>query len=535
MAIHNPILRGFCPDPSIVRVGDDYYIATSTFEWFPGVRLHHSRDLVQWRPIGYALGPSAGLDLRGVPDSGGVWAPSLSYADGRFWLVYAVVRTFGLGQPFKDLGIFLTTAPEILGPWAVPRRVAGTGFDPSLFHAADGRKWLVNLSWDFRQSGVRRFSGIVAQELDPDGSRSVGPLKRLLACSRMLLEGPKLCRKGEWHFLMVAEGGTGWDHGISTHRSRELTGPYESDPEGPLLTTRDDPGSPLQKAGHGELVETPGGEWYLAHLASRPLLEGGKRCCPLGRETCLQKIRWTDEGWPRLEQGGRRPQVVVPAPKGETAEGPFAPLVQHDDFDGPVLGPAWQSLRVPVDETWASLSARPGWLRLRGRESLHSPFEQSLLARPLREFQTVAQTCLEFEPSDFTQMAGLACYYDTRMHYCLRVTRDESRGKVLGVVLTDDGTYRELNDALVEVNDWPHCHLRASFEGAELRFSASPDSEHWQDVGPALDAAKLSDDYGAGLHFTGAMVGLWAQDLGGGGATADFGYFSVSESADEAC
>lgn len=522
--IQNPVLRGFNPDPSIVRVGDDYYLATSTFEWWPGVRLHHSRDLVHWRLIGHALTRESQLNLRGIADSGGVWAPSLSYADGRFWLVYTNVRTCGMGRPFKDVGIYLSTAPDILGPWSEPLSLNSIGFDPSLFHDDDGRKWLVNMMWDFRP-GKNRFAGIVLQEFDPQKGKLTGPLTRILA-KDVLTEGPNLYKRGGWYYLMLAEGGTGWNHGISMVRSRTLAGPYELDPQAAVLTTRADPGWPLQKAGHGELVQTQSGEWFLAHLASRPLGSGDRRRCTLGRETCLQRVRWTDDGWLRLEGGGVLPSATVPAPRG-LAQNVWTAEPERDDFDGPSLHASWSSLRGPVEEDWASLSARPGWLRLTGRESLHSLFRQSLVAKRLTEPVASVQTLLEFRPGHFTQSAGLLCYYDTRTHFYLRVTLDETRGVVLGIVYSDDGVYGELADSTVVANGWPAFHLKAEIDGAELRFSASPDGRAWKNVGPTLDASKLSDDYGSALHFTGAFVGLCAQDLGGTGKTADFDFFEL--------
>ncbi|MBI2512105.1 MAG: glycoside hydrolase family 43 protein [Opitutae bacterium] len=577
--IRNPVLRGFNPDPSIVRVGGDYFLATSTFEWWPGVQLHHSRDLVHWRLAGHALTRESQLNLRGITDSGGVWAPSLSHADGKFWLIYTNVRTCGMGRPFKDVGIYLTTAPAIDGPWSEPIALNSIGFDPSLFHDDDGRKWLVNMMWDFRP-GRNRFAGIVVQEYDPAARRLVGPMTRVLA-KDILSEGPNLYKRDGWYYLMLAEGGTGWNHGIALARSRAITGPYELDPQPAVLTTRDAPGSPLQKAGHGELVSTPAGEWFLAHLAARPLVLGRVadaprppldvhpadratlRRCPLGRETCLQRVRWTDDGWLRLDnaptadyrRSGKReffatvvaenvsfsrpvsgetqtrsapttPALLVSAPRG-VAPHPWPTPPTRDDFDAPQLDATWASLRGPIDESWASLAARPGWLRLRGRESLHSLFHQSLVAKRVTEHRAVARTRMEFRPEHFTQAAGLICYYDTRTHFYLRVTHDETRGRVLGIAVTDDGAYSELADAALDVNDWPAFHLQAEIDGTRLQFSASRDGTAWQPVGPVLDFSKLSDDYGSALHFTGAFVGICAQDLGGAGVTADFAHFEL--------
>jgi len=537
--IQNPILPGFFPDPSICRVGEDYYIANSTFEWFPGVSLHHSRDLVNWRLIGHALTRQSQLDLRGIVDSGGVWAPSLSHADGQFWLTYTNIRTWGMGRPFKDIGIYLTTAKDIRGPWSEPVELNSIGFDPSLFHDDDGRKWLVNMEWDFRK-GRHRFAGIVIQEYDPKSQKLVGPMTKILEKTGILTEGPNLYKRDGWYYLMLAEGGTGWNHGISMARARNLLGPYELDPQPSVLTSRDDPTLALQKAGHGELVQTPAGEWYLAHLASRPIkTSAGKNLaspdktasaqahagdrCVLGRETCLQRVEWRDR-WLRLVTGGTKPQDSLPAPK-DLLPHPWPELPGRDDFDSANLDVRWSSLRQPVSESWLSLAERRGWLRLRGGDSLFSLFRQSLLARRVQHFQFIAETCLEFSPTHFTQMAGLICYYDTRQHFYLRVTHEEKAGKVLGIVLTDDGAYDELADSQIVINGWKLIYLRATADNERLQFRASPDGETWRNIGPVLDMSKLSDDYGSTLRFTGTMVGMCAQDIGGTHAVADFDYF----------
>ena len=524
MPIQNPILPGFHPDPSICRVGADFYLVNSTFEWFPGVPVHHSRDLQNWRPLGHILTRRSQLDLRGVADSAGVWAPSLSHADGRFWLIYTNLRNTGFGRPFKDIKIFLTTSENILGPWSEPAELDSIGFDPSLFHDDDGRKYLVNMEWDFRK-GHYRFAGIVVQELDPATRQLTGARTKILQKDK-LSEGPNIYQRGGWYYLMLAEGGTGWNHGIAMARSRAILGPYELDPQDSVLTTRDDYGHPLQKAGHGELVETAAGEWYLAHLAGRPI--SPERRCILGRETCLQQVTWSEDGWLRLAHGGHQPLIAAPAPAG-LPEVPWPALPARDDFAGAGLDASWSSLRVPLDDAWLSLSERPGCLRLRGRDSLHSWFEQSLVAKRLQAFRATAETCLEFEPDHFTQSAGLICYYNTRMHYYLRVTHDEAAGKVLGIVLTDNGNYDELG-AQLSIPDWQRVFLRADIDRERLVFSASPDGRQWQTIGPVLDASKLSDDYAQG--FTGAMIGLCAQDLSGNRLPADFDYFELQTRPD---
>ena len=180
--IRNPILPGFNPDPSICRVGDDYYIATSTFEWYPGVQIHHSRDLANWTLATRPLTRAAQLDMRGNPDSCGIWAPCLSHADGLFWLVYTDVKR--LDGAFKDAHNYIVTAPAIDGPWSDPIYVNSSGFDPSLFHDADGRKFFMNVRWNHRGQGTggnpahASFDGILLQEWSPDAGLT-GPVRNI--------------------------------------------------------------------------------------------------------------------------------------------------------------------------------------------------------------------------------------------------------------------------------------------------------------------------------------------------------------------
>jgi len=544
--IRNPVLRGFHPDPSFVRAGDDYYLASSTFEWLPGVRFHHSRDLVHWRVAGHALTRPEHIDLKGVDNSNGVWAPSLSYADGHFWLIYTNIRTAGMGRPFKDPYVFLITAPAIEGPWSDPIHLNSIGFDPSLFHDDDGRKWLLNMQWDFRK-GRGRFAGNVVQEYD-HARQMVGPTYEILRKEHALCEGPNLYKHNGYYYLMMAEGGTGWNHGISMARARSITGPYELDPQEAVLTTRANPEHPLQKAGHGELVQTPSGEWWLAHLCSRPLTTGapadllspdktlaaqahaGHRCM-LGRETALQRVVWSEDGWLRLSNGSVLPDVEVAAP-AELAPHPWPESPERDDFDSPNLNAEWATLRVLANPSWLSLTERPGWLRLHGRECPSSLHEQSLIARRVQSFHVVAETRIEFSPTRFSQFAGMVAWYDTNMFYYLRVTHDEQIGKTLNIMLMDNAVYDELTGSVVAIDAWPEIHLRAEINDTRLQFSASPDGCNWQLIGPVLDASKLSDDYHQGLHFTGAFIGLAAHDVAGQRAFADFDYFTMRNIAE---
>jgi xylan 1,4-beta-xylosidase len=520
--IRNPVLRGFNPDPSILRVGADYYIATSTFEWFPGVQIHHSRDLSNWRLVTRPLDRSSQLDMLGNPDSGGVWAPCLTHSDGVFYLVYTDVK-YWRREPYKIAHNYLVTAPEIAGAWSDPVFLNSSGFDPSLFHDDDGRKWLLNMLWDHRR-GRNRFAGILLQELCPKTRRLIGPATRIFKGSeRGLVEGPHLYRRDGWYFLLTAEGGTEYAHACTLARSRRIEGPYELHPATHLLSSWGRPEAPLQKAGHGSLVESPQGDWYLAHLCGRPL--DGKHCT-LGRETAIQKCVWRDDGWLYLDHGGMVPALTGDGPETERAPQP-APA-WNGRFDSPHLDIHFQSLRQPVTPDWLSLTERPGYLRLMGMEPTVSTFRQSLIARRVQAFSIRVETEIEFQPESFQQMAGLIAYYDTENHYYLRLSHDETLGRSLNIIATDAGNSAEILPAEIPLPATGPVRLALDLNNLELRFQSAMPGETWQAVGPTLNAAILSDDYHH-LGFTGAFVGLCCQDLTGHRRHADFPWFLYHE------
>lgn len=521
--ITNPVLKGFNPDPSIVRVGDDFYIATSTFEWFPGVQIHHSRDLVHWHLIGHPLDRISQINMVGDVDSGGVWAPCLSWHDGNFYLIYSDMKQWR--GAFKMCHNFLVTSPDISGPWSDPVFLNGSGFDPSLFHDDDGRAWLVNQIWDHRVR-VRRngFAGIVLQEYDRTSRRLTGPVSRIFQGTPIgLTEGPHLYKRDGYYYLMTAEGGTSYGHAVTMARSRTLTGPYEVDPENPILTSSADPNLELQKAGHASLVDTPDGKWYLAHLCSRPI--GPERRSTLGRETAIQEVTWTDDGWIRLADGGRSPRVTVPAP--ELPAHPFQARASRDEFEQPELPADYQSLRVPAESSWMSLTDRPGYLRLYGRQALSSRHEQSIVARRAEAFRFQASTRLEFAPSSFLQMAGLTAFYDAGHHYYLHVTHHEEIGRCLNLYLCNHDSLEWVLDEPIPVGDAGATTLRVSVDYETVQFAYSAEDTNWVAIGPTLDATLLSDENANG--FTGMFVGMCAQDINGDRATADFDWFEYRE------
>jgi len=534
--IRNPILRGFNPDPSIVRVGDDYYVATSTFEWFPGVQIHHSRDLVHWRLLTRPLTRASQLDMRGDPDSCGVWAPCLTHADGLFHLVYTDVKRYGRttvggasGASLRDFHNFLVTSPRIDGEWSDPVFLNSSGFDPSLFHDHDGRKYLVNQLWDHRP-GRNRFAGIVLQEYAPAERRLVGPRRVIFEGTPLgLTEAPHLYERGGYYYLLTAEGGTGWGHAVTMARARALTGPYELHPDVHVLSARHRPDAVLQRAGHADLVETPAGETYMVYLCGRPLRNRGR--CTLGRETAIVRMEWGEDGWLRTAGGAGLPQIEVPGP--DVPAQAFPAPAARSDFDGGTLPIEFQWLRSPRPEELFSLSARPGHLRLYGRETIGSLFRQTLVARRQQAHCFRASTLVDFEPEHFQQMAGLVCYYGGAKFHYLYVSHDETVGKYLAVMSAlPDSPQADAFTAKVAIPTGP-VELRVEVDEERMYFGYRLGGGVWQWLPQPFDASILSDEASApGLpNFTGAFVGMACQDMAGTAKAADFDWFEYRERA----
>ena len=538
--IQNPILRGFNPDPSIIRVGEDYYIATSTFEWFPGVQIHHSRDLEHWRLLTRPLDRISQLDLRGVGASQGVWAPCLTYDKGIFYLVYTVVTAFYCNM--YDTHNYIVTAENILGPWSEPVEVSSFGFDPSLFHDEDGRKYMVMMVTDHR--APKKYAGrLIVQEYDPVKQKVIGDFHEVYQGKNIFLEGPHLFKRNGWYYLFCADTGTGEGHGQTMLRSRHIFGPYEMDKPDfgnrsseteaySILTSRHTPDHPIQKAGHADLVETQHGEWYIVHLCGRPLSQrnpadaprfAGSRRYMLGRETAIQKVYWTEDGWLRLANSTNVPDETLPAPDLPACVWPKEP--ERDDFNSPALRLPWQFLRVPLTERDYSLTEKSGFLRLYGGNGLGSRFKQSLIAQRLTEVNAVIETSLYFEPRYFKQMAGLILLYDNDNYLYLHVTLDEELGKVITLLKAENKKYAS-PFGYIPVPENNPIKLRLVLNHGNVSFSWNTNAE-WHSLGPETDASFLSDEACMEGWFTGTMVGLCCQDLTGFHQPADFDYFSM--------
>lgn len=522
--IENPILKGFNPDPSICRVGDNYYLATSTFEWFPGIQIHHSKDLKNWNLIAQPLDRVSQLDMKGVPDSCGCWAPCLSYSNGKFYLVYTNVKSFD--GVWKDTPNYVVTATEITGDWSEPVYLNSSGFDGSIFHDSD-KIWYTNMRVDHRNR--KFFGGIELQEYDKNQQQLVGEVFYLSAGTKLgLTEGPHIYKRNNYYYLMLAEGGTEYGHAETILRSKNVLGPYEEHPQNPLITCRNHKNHPIQKSGHASLVETQHGDWYIVFLLGRPLTPHGR--CTLGRETGIEEIIWKND-WPYLNTEQSLPRLKIPMPS--LAETLVEKLAEMDDFDSNELDINFQSLRIPVNENWASLTERPGFLRLKGKESLSSTHTQALIARRLQHFEAEASTCVEFNPNTFQQMAGLVVYYNTSHYHYLHITKNGSE-KILSIISCDNFNSIDQEEK-IDVFGHKRIILKAIIKREQLQFYYSIDEKTFNPIGSVLDMSILSDDYvrdGSDRYrpaFTGCFVGMCCQDLTYNKHYADFDWFEYKE------
>jgi xylan 1,4-beta-xylosidase len=391
----NPVIAGFHPDPSICRVGGDYYLACSSFEYFPGVPIFHSRDLVHWTQVGNALDRPGQLPLAGAPSSGGVYAPTLRHRDGRFWLI-----TWNASHG----GTVLFSAEDPAGPWSDPVRVPGaTGFDPDLAWDEEGRCWCT-------------YAGIEQVRIDPVTGQSFGEPRLLWSGTpgAQFPEAPHLYRIGDYWYLLIAEGGTERGHCASAARGPAPWGPFEPCPANPIVSHRSTSRA-IQNTGHADLVEAPDGSWWMVLLGTRPR-GGTPGWHVMGRETYLAPVTWAD-GWPVI--GEVAPVMAAPPWPPQPVAGSLSVAVSdsdgRDDFVAPRLHPRWVSVRSRPPECW-STRERPGWLTLHARggslDSLDDP-DVTFVGRRQQHL-----SCRVRVLADATQgRGGITIRLDERHHY----------------------------------------------------------------------------------------------------------------------
>lgn len=521
--ITNPILPGFNPDPCICRKGDDYYLAVSTFEWFPGIPIYHSRDLKHWELYTHVFNDDERLDLKKLPSAKGLWAPCLTYceAEDLFYLIYGVMNS--MNARYFDIDNFLITAKDLRGPWSEPAYLHSAGFDASIFHDDDGRKYIVALDWENREH-YEKPGVICVAEYDPVGKAIVGYPKRIWrgGTDRGCIEGPHLTKRNGLYYLMCAEGGTGYNHCVTMARAESAWGPYTGDPENPIITSQPavsnersdydhlkpryyNPDTILQKAGHGSYVTLPDGEPWLVYHCARPFVPELR--CTLGRETAIQKMEWTEDGWLRMAGGGNLAQVEVDEPALPAVPMPQPPAL--DDFNSVELENFYYAPRI-MPNRFADTTTRPGWVRLRGQEAQTSLNRVSLLARKLTGFSARVTAKMDFHPEVPKHDAGLILYYDNMNFLYLRKYFSEALGRPAVLVQRMENGVRTEFDR-IPVEDTP-LYLRLYIREKACWLEWSYDGASYRKIGPEFDTSKFSDEYCKYGEFTGTMVGITCAD-----------------------
>ena len=567
----NPIRTGFFPDPSIVRVGEDYYMVNSTFVYFPCIPVSHSKDLIHWEIIGHAIAEPEWCMLDGIEGGRGYWAPDISYADGRFYIT-ATYRLNDDGTVYRKQIVVSSDRPE--GPYSKPAIIDEDGIDPSIFTDEDGRHYML------LNRGARIF------ELNEDCTKQISEAELLYyGDNKRAPEGPHLLKKDGYYYLFEAEGGTGPGHQITVSRSRTLKGNYEPCPYNPIMR-QEDPGAGLQRCGHGKPVQTAEGDWYMVYLCGRKLVGAdGAAYSMLGRETALDPITWTADGWP-IVNGLQGPSCLQVKPKcgvagvnaellhiadgretaqmaasgagtvQSTADGTgtmqtaagdetgitdgSGTAAEAEDFSADTLYRQWLSVRAPEKD---GFSFEDGCVVIKGsRADLDSIDAKNILVRRQTAFDFNAQVKLELPELKVGQNCGMVCYYDenTFVKYGLFAEED---GVYVGVVEKIGDEVRRSGFAKLQTEGRKCITLRVETRGFCRRFayrlgagkaqecSAAEAEEKFTETAVLDNVYYLCDEgLKKGKRFTGAMVGMYVY---AGEGTADacrakFGAFVLS-------
>jgi xylan 1,4-beta-xylosidase len=506
----NPILPGCYPDPSICRVGEDYYLVTSTFEYFPGLPIFHSRDLVHWHQIGHVLDRPSQLDLDEIRPSGGLYAPTIRHHNGTFYVINTMVD----GK--RRAGNFVVTATRPQGPWSEPNWLEDVeGFDPSLFFDDDGRVWYTANRLN-EKGFYTGHTEIYLREIDIRDTKFIGEEIVLwdgAVKGAVWAEAAHIYKANGYYYLLIAEGGTAHHHAVTIARSKVITGPYEPNRGNPILTHRHlGLDYPIVGTGHADLVETQNGELWLVLLAMRPY---GGYYYNLGRETFLVPAQWEDD-WLIVSPGTGRVEFEYPAPNLPEHIYPSPPA--RDDFNDTKLAHRWNFLRTPREDFY-SLTERPGFLRLRLRpQKLSELTDPSFVGRRQQHIDFTAQTEFEFKPQLDNECAGLALLQNKDFYYLFVVTRETDA--VVCLIKRSHGKDETLATQPLRAG---RSTLKVTAHEQDYSFYFSTDGQ-WQALAENIDGRILSTPVAGG--FVGAYIAMVASSNGQPSANhADFDWF----------
>ena len=491
---HNPIRTGMYPDPSIIRVGDDYYMVNSTFIFFPCIPVSHSKDLIHWKIIGHAITNPDWAHIDDLEGGRGYWAPDISYKDGRFYIT-ATYRLNDTGTVRRRQIVVSSDKPE--GPYSNPFYIEEDGIDPSLFHDTDGRSYML----------LNRGARIL--ELNLENGKQLSPATLLFyGDQKRAPEGPHLLKKDGWYYLFEAEGGTGEGHRITVSRSQTLMGTYEPCPYNPIMRQWI-PEAPIQRCGHGKPVMTQNGDWYMVYLCGR-MIDG--KYSMLGRETALDPITWTADEWPIVNrlQG---PSCQQKKPIISQVE-PFVAHPMHG-FGANELSKDFMTPRTPTPN---GIQVRNGELTLEGSHTdLNSMHAKNVVVRRQSDFVFSCRVKMDFHSLQNGQDAGMTCYYDEntylkfgiyRKNDCYEIAVFEKIDEDEHIAFSGDIT----NAIMTHVSDIDSViTLRIDTKYLKRSFSFGFEDTSAQTLGTLNNVYYLCDEgIRKGKRFTGAMIGVYA-------------------------
>jgi alpha-N-arabinofuranosidase len=476
----NPVISGFHPDPSVCRVGDDYYLVTSSFEYFPGVPVFHSKDLINWTKIGHCLTRPSQLKLDKCGPSAGIYAPTIRYHEGRFYMVTTNV---------SGGGNFYVSTDNPAGEWSEPIFVEQGGIDPTLYF--EGNKCYF----------VSNGQGITISEIDIKTGKRLTESKIVWnGTGGRYPESPHIYKKDGWYYLLISEGGTEYGHKMTIARSRSIYGPYQSNPSNPIFTHIDEiaQSNPIQGTGHGDFVQAHDGSWWIVFLGFRPqsLLHH-----VLGRETFLAPVRWDTNAWPVINGNGTvNLDMNVPTL-------PLQPVKQRDfstDFNETKLGVDWNYLRNPFMENY-SLTEKKGSLRLKASPvSLDDNDSPTFVARRQEHIDFSATTELTLNNAKNGDEAGMTVYYSPQAHYELFLKKSEN-GKHKLLVRYHMGVLNHIANEIEIPKDKIYLKVRGDKDFYSFYYSA--DGKQFNFLNK-INVWYLSSETNGG--FTGVVLGLYA-------------------------
>jgi alpha-N-arabinofuranosidase len=505
----NPIIPGFYPDPSIVRVGDDFYLVNSSFAYFPGLPIWKSADLVSWTQVGHAIDRPGMFDFGKLGVARAIFAPTIRHHKGIFYIISTCI----------DCGSnFIISAKDPAGPWSDPVFLPPVdGIDPDLFFDDNGRAWIANNGPPIGEPRYDGHRAIWIQEFDLKTTKMVGPRSVIVdggvkpADKPIWTEGPHIIKRDGYFYLIAAEGGTAGDHSQTVYRSRNVTGPYTAGPINPILTQRDlDPNRPfpIYATGHADFVQTQAGEWWAVFLGTRPY---EANLSSMGRETFLLPVRWPKGHWPIILPKQTLVPRVVARPKRLNSF-PIDRIRSVDSFDNPELSPDWVMLRTPTSD-WYSLTANPGALTLTARPvSLGSKDNPSFIGKRLTQQDGSFATELQYLPSETGDRAGLAVFADEKNYYFFGIQLTTNDPMI--VVTRRSGAQDPENG--VSIASTPYkasgekpVALRVKINGPKLAFAYTIGGDAEKILLENVDGRHLASE--RSNQFTGLTVGVVAQ------------------------